>query len=126
MQHPTQQTELPAGVIRSSFGAKVVMLVDSKMPFAKNTEILKLADAMPFEERPFRYWVFSMPKEVLEKNDRTLTISLPNSNVVKSFGYNTYDAAEERYVELSNTENGKDITVRGLGFVESKKLGKED
>ena len=126
MQHPTQQTELPAGVIRSSFGGRVVMLVDSKMPFALNEEIMKLADTMDFEERIYRYWIFSMPQNVLEKNDRTLTISLPDSNVVRSFGYDTYNGAEVKYVELANVENGKDIAVKGLGFIEIKKLGRTD
>ena len=122
---PTKQTELPAGVMRSSFGARVVMLVDSKMPFSLTQEIMKLAETMDIEERIFRYWVFSMPKEVLEKEEKTLTISLPNSHVVKSFGYNTYDSAEEKYVELAN-DDGKNLAVRGLGLEELKKLGTAD
>ena len=71
------QKELPAGVLRSSFGERIVMLIDSQMPFSQNDENLKLASVMLSKERKLRFWVFSVPKNAFSKKENILTIKLP-------------------------------------------------
>ena len=123
---PTKQTELPAGVMRSAFGGRIVMLVDSQLPFSLNDEMLKLASAMDAEERMFRYWVFSVVKGAFDKKEKELTIKLPNPHLVKGYGFNTYEGAEIKYVELAKEDSGKNAVVRGLDFRSLKLLGKEE
>ena len=46
MAQPQVHSDLPAGVIRSAFGGRFVWLVDSELPFARNTQVMVLADTM--------------------------------------------------------------------------------
>ena len=122
MAQPTTFTDLPIGIIRCSFsGARFVWMVDSSIPLAKNTEIMKLADTMLDGDKAKKYWVFSSVTSAHDKSGKTYTISLPNPHVVKSAGFNGYDNAEEQYEKWAKSDAGKSKVNKGVWYV-----GKED
>ena len=114
-----KKQELPAGVMRASFGKKVVMLVDSQLPFSLNDEMLKLADTMGPKERNMRYWLFSVSKGDFKKDKKNLEIRVSDP---KSMGFETYDEAEENYAVWAKNDNNDKVKVRGLGIEAMKKL----
>ena len=115
-----KQTQLPAGVIRSSFGKRVVMLVDSWLPFSRTTEMVKLGETLSEKDQKFQYWLFSVTQGSFRKTKKTLKI---NTVTVKGKGFKDYDKAEKEYVKWSESDSNKKVEVRGLGWDVIKTLG---
>ena len=124
MAEITTQKELPAGVMRSSFGSRIVLLVDSKLPFSQNEEIMKLANTISPLDIILRFWVFSIVKEAFDKKEDTLIISLPSPHLVRSAGFNTYEGAEAKYEEWAKEDDKDKSIARGIEGL--RKIGKEE
>ena len=123
MAIPSTFSDLPLGIIRSSFGGRLVWLIDTELPFAQNTPVMTLADTMTASDKAKRYWVFSSVKSAHDKTNGDYTISLPNPHAVKSAGFDTYDEAEEQYETWAKSDAGKPSAKRGLAGLQN--IGKE-
>ena len=123
MAQPTSPANLPMGVIRSSFGARLVWLVDSQLPFANNTQVMTLADTMVAKDKAKRYWVFSSVNTAHDIVSGDYTITLPNPHVVKSAGFDTYDEAEAQYATWSKNDANKTVKSGLAGMMQIGKSG---
>lgn len=124
MAVPSTFSDLPTGVIRASFGGRLVWLVDSQLPFAQNTQVMTLADTMTASNKAKRYWVLNSVQSAHDKTGKEYTISLPNPHQVKSAGFNTYDEAEEQYEVWSKSDAGKSSVKKGLAGL--RQIGNKD
>ena len=122
MPPPTKLNETPAAWIRGAFGGRVVFIVESVLPFAKDVETMKLAAELPVGDESKQYWVFSVPNAFLDITGATFTVLQVNPGI-KALGFNDYDDAEQQYENWALPDAGKPVK-RGLAGLQQ--IGRED
>jgi hypothetical protein len=120
--------DFPLGTLISAHGPRHVWIVDSKAPFARHPETMKLAAKLTAPEQARRYWVFSIPMADHDKDagsNYTFTGVLAN---VKAFAFDNFDnstvnCAVAKFDQLAQADAGKGAVPRG--FKSLGLIGKE-
>jgi len=112
---PGALSELPLGWVRAAFGpGRTAVLVDSALPLARGVGTMKLADTMAAADKARRYWAFSVVTLALGVVGKTFTVVLPNPHLVKSAGFDAWDAAAAQYEAWATADAGKVAVAKGL------------
>ena len=117
--------QLPSGIIRASFDPpRCVLLVQFDLPFSNNTETDKLRQALKPQDRGKKYGVFGLPPGQIDHIPVQKRIQITATPATKAFGFDTYDAAEDKYEQLAKTDAGKPSVKRGMAGL--RQIGKAE